>query len=77
MVLLSTHSICFENIFFNYTLLPTVYICHLFLTELSLFSTFVCPTEIVAFHDRIEEFKKIDTEIVGCSVDSPHTHLAW
>lgn len=39
--------------------------------------TFVCPTEIVAFHDRIDEFKKINAEIVGCSVDSPHTHLAW
>ncbi|XP_060581223.1 peroxiredoxin-like [Ruditapes philippinarum] len=39
--------------------------------------TFICPTEVVAFNERIEEFKKINTEVVACSVDSPHTHLAW
>jgi len=39
--------------------------------------TFVCPTEILAFSDRIEEFKKINTEVVACSVDSHFTHLAW
>ena len=41
------------------------------------YSTFICPTEIVAFNEKLEEFKKINTEVVGCSVDSPHTHLAW
>ena len=40
-------------------------------------STFVCPTEIIAFSDRIEEFRAINTEVVGCSVDSVFTHLAW
>ena len=40
-------------------------------------STFVCPTEITAFSDRIEEFKAINTEVVACSVDSKYTHLAW
>lgn len=39
--------------------------------------TFVCPTEILAFNDRIDEFRKINTEVVGCSVDSHFTHLAW
>jgi len=39
--------------------------------------TFVCPTEILAFSDRIEEFRKINTEVVACSVDSHFTHLAW
>ncbi|XP_046392896.1 peroxiredoxin-2 [Ischnura elegans] len=39
--------------------------------------TFVCPTEILAFNDRIEEFRKINTEVVACSVDSHFTHLAW
>ncbi|XP_007464021.1 PREDICTED: peroxiredoxin-4 [Lipotes vexillifer] len=39
--------------------------------------TFVCPTEIIAFGDRIEEFRSIDTEVVACSVDSQFTHLAW
>ena len=39
--------------------------------------TFVCPTEIIAFSERINEFKAIDTEVLGCSVDSPYTHLAW
>jgi peroxiredoxin (alkyl hydroperoxide reductase subunit C) len=39
--------------------------------------TFVCPTEIVAFNDRLEEFKKINTEVIGASVDSKFSHLAW
>lgn len=39
--------------------------------------TFVCPTEIIAFSDRVGEFKSIDTEVVAASVDSPFTHLAW
>uniref|UniRef100_A0A1W7R9D4 thioredoxin-dependent peroxiredoxin n=1 Tax=Hadrurus spadix TaxID=141984 RepID=A0A1W7R9D4_9SCOR len=39
--------------------------------------TFVCPTEIVAFSDRIQEFRAINTEVVACSIDSPFTHLAW
>jgi peroxiredoxin (alkyl hydroperoxide reductase subunit C) len=39
--------------------------------------TFVCPTEIIAFSDRIEEFRKSNTEVVGVSVDSQFTHLAW
>jgi len=39
--------------------------------------TFVCPTEIIAFNDRVEEFKKINTEVIAASVDSKFTHLAW
>jgi peroxiredoxin 2/4 len=39
--------------------------------------TFVCPTEIVGFSSEIEEFKKRNTEIVGVSVDSKFSHLAW
>ena len=39
--------------------------------------TFVCPTEITAFSDRYEEFKKMNTEILGVSVDSQFSHLAW
>ncbi|MSR31900.1 MAG: peroxiredoxin [Gemmataceae bacterium] len=39
--------------------------------------TFVCPTEIVAFQDKLEEFKKRNTEVLGVSVDSHFTHLAW
>jgi len=39
--------------------------------------TFVCPTEILAFSDRIQEFKKLNTEVIACSVDSHFTHLAW
>ncbi|CAL1292660.1 unnamed protein product, partial [Larinioides sclopetarius] len=40
-------------------------------------STFVCPTEIIAFSDRLKEFQALNTEVVACSVDSPFTHLAW
>ncbi|XVF07566.1 hypothetical protein REPUB_Repub06bG0150400 [Reevesia pubescens] len=39
--------------------------------------TFVCPTEITAFSDRHEEFEKINTEIIGVSIDSVFSHLAW
>lgn len=39
--------------------------------------TFVCPTEIVAFSDSYEEFKQLDCEVLGASVDSIHTHRAW
>jgi peroxiredoxin (alkyl hydroperoxide reductase subunit C) len=39
--------------------------------------TFVCPTEITAFSDRADEFKKLGAEILGCSVDSKFSHLAW
>lgn len=39
--------------------------------------TFVCPTEILAFSDRIDEFRKINTEVIAASVDSGFTHLAW
>ena len=39
--------------------------------------TFVCPTEIVAFSERIEEFRTRGAEVVGCSVDSQFSHLAW
>ena len=43
----------------------------------SIHSTFVCPTEILAFSDRVNEFKTINTEVVACSVDSKFTHFAW
>ena len=39
--------------------------------------TFVCPSEIVAFENRYEEFKKRNCELIGISVDSHYTHLAW
>uniref|UniRef100_A0A0D9W4T0 2-Cys peroxiredoxin BAS1, chloroplastic n=1 Tax=Leersia perrieri TaxID=77586 RepID=A0A0D9W4T0_9ORYZ len=39
--------------------------------------TFVCPTEITAFSDRYEEFEKINTEVLGVSIDSVFSHLAW
>jgi peroxiredoxin 2/4 len=39
--------------------------------------TFVCPTEILAFSDRLGEFKKLGAEMFGASVDSKYSHLAW
>ena len=39
--------------------------------------TFVCPTEITAFSDRYGEFSSKDTEVLGVSVDSEYSHLAW
>lgn len=39
--------------------------------------TFVCPSEIIAFDNRLKEFKLRKTEVIGVSVDSHFTHLAW
>lgn len=39
--------------------------------------TFVCPTELHAFQEKLEEFEKRDVAVVGCSVDSEYSHLAW
>jgi peroxiredoxin 2/4 len=39
--------------------------------------TFVCPSEILAFNKKLDEFKKRNCEVVGVSVDSKFTHLAW
>ncbi|XP_022086622.1 peroxiredoxin-2-like isoform X2 [Acanthaster planci] len=39
--------------------------------------TFVCPTEIIAFSERASEFHQLNTEVVGVSVDSHFSHLAW
>lgn len=39
--------------------------------------TFVCPTEIIAFSDRYAEFSALNTEVIGASVDSEFSHLAW
>ncbi|WP_299484927.1 peroxiredoxin [Acaryochloris sp. IP29b_bin.137] len=39
--------------------------------------TFVCPTEITAFSDRYDAFKVLNTEVLGISVDSEFSHLAW
>jgi len=39
--------------------------------------TFVCPTELHAFQDKLAEFEKRDVAVVGCSVDSEYSHFAW
>jgi peroxiredoxin (alkyl hydroperoxide reductase subunit C) len=39
--------------------------------------TFVCPTEILAFSDAIAAFKERNTQVIGVSVDSQFSHLAW
>ena len=39
--------------------------------------TFVCPTELLAFDKRLAEFEKRGVQVLGCSVDSRWSHLAW
>ncbi len=39
--------------------------------------TFVCPTELTAFSDRIEELNGVGAEVIGISTDSVHSHRAW
>jgi len=39
--------------------------------------TFVCPRELHAFQEKLAEFEKRNVAVVGCSVDSQHSHFAW
>ena len=39
--------------------------------------TFVCPTELHAFQEKLEQFRGMNTEVIGCSVDSQFSHNAW
>lgn len=39
--------------------------------------TFVCPTELHGFQEKLEDFKKLNCEVIGCSIDSQFSHLAW
>jgi len=39
--------------------------------------TFVCPTELIAFQEKLDEFEKRNVAVVGCSIDSNFSHWAW
>ena len=39
--------------------------------------TFVCPTELIAFEEKLEAFQERDCHVIGCSIDSAYTHAAW
>ncbi|KFD55974.1 hypothetical protein M514_03098 [Trichuris suis] len=39
--------------------------------------TFVCPTEIISFSDREQEFARLGCQVLACSTDSEFVHLAW
>ena len=39
--------------------------------------TFVCPTELHAFQQKLQEFERRNVAVVGCSVDSQFSHFAW
>lgn len=39
--------------------------------------TFVCPSELIALNNRIQQFKEINTEVIAVSIDSQYTHNAW
>jgi len=39
--------------------------------------TFVCPTEVISFSVAAPEFKQLNTEVIGASIDSVYSHLAW
>lgn len=39
--------------------------------------TFVCPTELHAFNEKLEEFEKRNAQVIACSTDSCYSHLAW
>lgn len=39
--------------------------------------TFVCPTELHKFQDKLQDFQERNAEVVACSVDSPYSHSTW
>ena len=39
--------------------------------------TFVCPTELFAFEEKLGEFEKLDTAVIACSTDTEHSHWGW
>lgn len=39
--------------------------------------TFVCPTELHAFQEKLKEFEKRNSQVIGCSIDSWFSHAAW
>ncbi|XP_017891607.1 peroxiredoxin [Ceratina calcarata] len=39
--------------------------------------TFVCPTELIAFSEKVDDFKALNTQVIGVSTDSHFSHLAW
>ncbi len=39
--------------------------------------TFVCPSELLAFQDRLGDFERLNTAVVACSVDSHYSHFKW
>ncbi|XP_967356.2 peroxiredoxin-1 [Tribolium castaneum] len=39
--------------------------------------TFVCPTELIALDERYDDFKNLNAEVIGCSIDSHFSHLGW
>jgi len=39
--------------------------------------TFVCPSELIALHNRMQQFKEKNVEVIAVSIDSQFTHLAW
>ncbi|CAF0816521.1 unnamed protein product [Rotaria sordida] len=39
--------------------------------------TFVCPTELIAFSDHLNDFQKINTHVIGCATESHYSHLKW
>lgn len=50
---------------------------HFIIFFLFFFSTFVCPTEIIAFSEAASQFKALNTELIAASTDSHFSHLAW
>lgn len=61
----------------NYNLLENIKNKYAIVFFYPLDFTFVCPSELIALDNRIEEFKQRNTEVIGVSIDSQFTHNAW
>lgn len=61
----------------NYNLLDEIRGSYAILFFYPLDFTFVCPSELIAFHKRAAEFEKRNVKVIGISIDSQFTHNAW
>lgn len=69
--------LCNGNIVDDFTLSEAIHNKYALLFFYPLDFTFVCPSELIALNNRMDEFNKRNVFVVGMSIDSQFTHLAW
>lgn len=68
---IKTHTLWLHKLLFKISHKSSIY------HTTNVFSTFVCPTELIAFSERASDFANIGCQVIGVSTDSEFSHLAW